>query len=145
MNIRLSSCPFLWQAEQGSRMSQLQVHIAEGKTAFSPGETIGGDVSWEVEAPPQKAELNLIWSTQGKGTGDMAIVKTIPFSQPQARDTRSFAFPLPHAPYTFSGQLISLLWNLELSLDPGDHSEAVEITIAPGGREVLLPRITPGS
>ena len=126
-------------------MSQLLVHIAEGKTAFSPGETIGGAVSWEVEAPPRKAELNLIWSTRGKGTGDIGIAQTVPFPQPQARDTRSFAFHLPQAPYTFSGQLISLIWNLELSIDPGDHSEAVELTIAPGGREVLLPRIQPGS
>lgn len=145
MNTRLSSCHDLWQDECLRGMSELKVTIADGRIAFSPGETIGGTVAWEIEAPPKKAELDLIWSTQGKGTTDIEIVQTVPFFQPQARDNRPFTIKLPESPYSFSGQLISLLWNLELNLDPGDHSRAIEITIAPGGREVMLPRIQPAS
>ncbi len=122
-------------------MSQLQVHIADDRTAFSPGETVSGTVTWAGEAAPQKAALNLIWSTQGKGTTDIEIVQTVPFDQPQATDSRPFSLRLPPSPYSFSGQLISLLWNLELNLEPGDLSQAVEITVAPEGREVHLPRI----
>jgi hypothetical protein len=124
-------------------MPQLQIQLAGGRATFSPGDTLTGTATWELEATPQKAELHLVWHTQGKGTRDITVVQTTAFSQPQARDTRPFTIPLPDAPYTFSGQLISLIWNLELSLDPGDHCEALEITIAPGGQEVRLPRIQP--
>ena len=122
-------------------MSQLQIIIADGRSEFSPGETISGTVAWEIEALPQEAELDLIWSTQGKGTTDIEIVQTVSFAQPQAHDHRPFTIRLPESPYSFSGQLISLLWHLELNLDPGDHSQALEIIIAPGGREVMLPHI----
>ncbi len=123
-------------------MPGLRLHISENHTAFTPGETITGTAVWQVENRPQKAELNLIWSTRGKGTQDVEIIETIPFPDPQARDSRPFRLQLPAAPYSFSGQLISLVWTLELNLDPGDHHAAEEIILAPGGQEVLLPRIS---
>ena len=124
-------------------MSPLQLKISDGRAAFSPGERISGSAAWQLDAPPEKAELNLVWNTRGKGTQDIQIVTTIPFANPRASDTRPFTIQLPTAPYTFSGQLISLIWTLELSVNPGDHCEPLEITIAPGGKEVLLPRIKP--
>ncbi len=124
-------------------MSQLCIKLADSRTAFSPGETISGTVAWEIESPPTDAELHLIWNTRGKGTTDIEMVQTIPFTGPQACDQRPFTIKLPASPYSFSGQLISLIWNLELNIAPGDRSEALEITVAPGGREVLLPRIQP--
>jgi hypothetical protein len=124
-------------------MSALQLKIQDDRTAFSPGETLRGTAAWQLDAPPEKAEIHLTWSTQGKGTGDFEIVTTRTFDDPQASDTRSFTLQLPDAPYSFSGQLISLLWTLELGIDPGDHCEHVELTIAPEGKEVLLPRIKP--
>ena len=142
-NIRLSSCRWRAKADVFHAMSQLRIKLADERTAFSPGETIDGNVSWELDAMPQRAELQLIWNTQGKGTTDIEVVRTVPFHQPQASDIRHFTMQLPESPYTFSGQLISLIWNLELNIEPGDRSEAVEITIAPGGKEVLLPRIQP--
>ena len=122
-------------------MNSLQIHPDGSRTGFAPGETLRGNVSWEMESAPEAAELSLIWNTQGKGTTDMEVVQSIPFSHPQARDTRPFVIQLPEAPYSFSGQLISLIWNLELNIKPGNHSNSLEITIAPGGKEVLLPRI----
>jgi hypothetical protein len=106
---------------------------------FSPGETVTGTASWHLDAPPREAALHLVWSTKGKGTADIEIVQTQHFNNPQARDNQSFTIKLPNAPYTFSGQLISLIWQIELNVS--DQTESVEITIAPGGKEVLLPRI----
>src|SRR4051794_14580623 len=104
-------------------MPQLQITLAENRTAFSPCETISGTVAWELDTPPEEVTLNLVWSTQGKGTTDIEIVQTIPFEHPQVRDTRPFTIKLPDSPYSFSGQLISLLWNLELNIEPDSHSE----------------------
>jgi len=124
-------------------MSQLQIQLADDHTAFAPGDTLTGTATWQLDAPPSEVELHLVWSTRGKGTTDIEVVQTIPFAHPQARETRPFTIKLPAAPYTFSGQLISLIWNLELNIKPGDHCETREITMAPGGQEVLLPRLQP--
>jgi hypothetical protein len=124
-------------------MPLLEIELADPLGAFSPGETITGTATWQLDAAPRVAELHLVWNTRGKGTTDIEVVQTISFTHPQARDTRPFTIKLPDAPYTFSGQLISLLWNLELNLEPGDHCRTLEIIVAPGGKEVLLPRIRP--
>ncbi len=123
-------------------MSDLRVQIQDSRTAFSPGDTVAGTASWQVDERPEKAELNLLWSTRGKGTQDVEIVEPIDFPDPQARDSRPFRLKLPAAPYSFSGQLISLVWTIELNLDPGDHHAAEEIVVAPNSQEVLLPRIS---
>lgn len=124
-------------------MSDLQLQLQDSRTEFSPGESVTGTASWQVANPPAKAALSLIWTTRGKGTQDIEIVQAIPFSDPQARDSRPFKITLPESPYSFSGQLISLVWTLELNLDPGDECASVEIVVAPGGKEVALPRIKP--
>jgi hypothetical protein len=115
-------------------MLQLRVN----RTGFSPGDTVTGTATWQLDSPPKDATLHLLWTTKGKGTTDIEIVQTQHFSNPQARDNQPFTINLPNAPYTFSGQLISLIWKLELNVD--DQTEALEIIIAPNGREVLLPR-----
>ena len=124
-------------------MSDLQLQLQDGRTEFLPGESITGTASWQLANPPGDAALSLIWATRGKGTQDMEIVQTIPFSDPQARDSRPFKITLPESPYSFSGQLISLIWTLELNLDPSDQCASVEIVIAPRGKEVALPQIKP--
>lgn len=118
-------------------MALLQLQL--NRTDFSPGDTVTGTASWQLEAAPKDATLDLVWSTKGKGTRDIEVVQTHRFNQPQTRDQQPFTIKLPGAPYTFSGQLISLVWQIELNV--GEQTESVEITLAPGGREVLLPRI----
>ncbi|HEX8296500.1 MAG TPA: hypothetical protein VF593_09385 [Chthoniobacteraceae bacterium] len=121
-------------------MNQLQIGLREEKRCFSLGEEIGGAVLWEMERAPAKAELRLLWFTRGKGTEDIAVVEIVRFEAPQLGDTRPFSLRAPEAPYSFSGKLISLLWALELVLEPGGHCERVELTIAPGGEEIELPQ-----
>lgn len=118
-------------------MAQLQLQLS--RTDFSPGDAVTGTASWQLDAPPKEATLCLVWSTKGKGTTDIEVVQTHRFNNPQARDQQPFTIVLPNAPYTFSGQLISLIWQIELNV--GKQTESVEITLAPGGKEVLLPRI----
>ena len=124
-------------------MPSLQIVLPDGRTAYSPGENLSGEAIWDLEDKPKEVMLQLVWQTQGKGTADMDIVETVSFADPQARESRSFSVQLPEAPYTFSGQLISLIWNLELNVQPRDQSHALEITIAPNGKEIILPRIQP--
>lgn len=122
-----------------STPGNLQLGLHENRIHFWPGETIAGAAQWEQTQAPTVAEVRLCWYTRGKGTEDAAIVEAIPFSTPQPDDMRTFSFTAPAAPYSFSGRLISLIWAVELVLKPGKIFQRVEIVIAPGRREIVLP------
>ena len=121
----------------------LVIQIRDRQTAFSPRDRVAGEVSWHLDAPPKSAELRLLWYTAGRGLEDIGIVETIPFTTPQAGETRSFSFTLPDGPYSFSGALITLSWALELAIDPDGRTESVDIAVAPGGQPISLPRLQP--
>jgi hypothetical protein len=119
-------------------MSELRIELTGGRTAFKPGETLSGDVTWRVEDQPSSAELRLFWYTSGKGTQDVGVVNTLAFAAPQPDDRRSFTLPLPREPYSFSSRLISLIWAIELIVEPGGHVERREFVLSGTGQEVVL-------
>jgi hypothetical protein len=123
-------------------MADLQIDIDNGRRAFSPGDPLAGRVTWTVDAEPKSAELRLFWYTSGKGTQNIGVVQTIPFERPQRSDRREFRMVLPQQPYSCSGTLVSIVWALELIVEPQSWTERVELTIAPGGTEVALGSIT---
>ena len=75
-------------------MSTLRIDVG-GQSVFKPGETIRGRVTWQVDEPPQSAELRLFWYTSGKGTQDVENVGAVTFETPQASDNRDFSLTLP--------------------------------------------------
>jgi hypothetical protein len=119
-------------------VADLHIDIESGKRNFSPGDTLAGRVSWTVDTDPRSAELRLFWYTSGKGTQNVGLVQTIPFGAPQRSDRREFRIPLPQEPYSCSGSLISIIWALELIIEPHTETERAEFTMAPGGTEVVL-------
>jgi hypothetical protein len=119
-------------------MSTLRIDISGGRRAYKPGETISGRVSWQVDEAPQSAELRLFWYTSGKGTQDVENVDSVVFQTPQTNDGRAFSLTLPRQPYSFSGKLISLLWALELIVEPGSNVERQELVMSASGVEVVL-------
>jgi hypothetical protein len=116
----------------------LQLETRDGANAFLPGETVEGTASWQLDPPAETVELRLLWYTQGKGDQDVGVVATLAFPEPVAKDRRAFSLQLPEGPYSFSGQLISLLWALELVAEPGSRASRLEITVSPTRREILL-------
>jgi hypothetical protein len=119
-------------------MSQLKVATRENRTHYRPGEEIVGAAGWKLPAAPKSAEVRLFWFTRGKGIEDVEVAATVRFDAPQAEEARPFRFVAPAAPSSFSGRLISLVWALELVLEPGGHSARCELTLAPDGREILI-------
>ena len=119
-------------------MSTLRIATQHDRRNFQPGEEVSGAVSWILEKVPKSAEVRLFWYTEGKGTRDVSVLVQQQFLDPKLSDERSFQFTLPQAPYSFSGKLISLIWALELVIEPGDRSERIEITVSPTAQEVLL-------
>ena len=119
-------------------MSELKIALRENRTSFAPGEEISGAAGWKFKATPESAEIRLFWRTEGKGTQDVTLVETLTLEAPRQEEARPFRFVAPGSPYSFSGQLISLVWALELVLKPGDESALLDIVIAPAGQEIEL-------
>lgn len=90
--------------------------------------------AWDLAHAPRLVEARLFWYTQGKGTEDVGIVEKQSVDLPGVRGERSFKFPLPSAPYSFSGRLISLRWAFELVA--GDEAARWEFTMSPSGSEI---------
>jgi hypothetical protein len=122
-------------------MTELKVELSDAAAAFAPGEEVRGRVSWNIDEPSPAVELRLFWFTRGKGTEDAGIVQTVKFDQALPRETRSFELRLPEAPYSFSGQLISLVWALELVAYPSKRATRCEIEMGPGRKEVRLDHV----
>lgn len=117
-------------------MSPLTIDIDDMNTSFQPGQTVRGQAAWRLSKEPKKAVLRLLWYTAGKGTEDVGVVQAIEFDNPAMTDSRRYEFKLPEGPYSFSGQLISLIWSLELHI--GNQFVRQDITVSPGGREIKL-------
>ena len=121
-------------------MSDVRIHLADDQAGFRPGETVSGGVEWSLDAPPDSAELRLLWHTRGKGDDDVQVVTRQTIDQPLQKDRRDFSFALPEGPYSFSGKLISLMWVIELILPPVEPLTR-EIVLSPTGSEIVLSAV----
>jgi hypothetical protein len=115
-----------------------QLDVSATKTSFLPGEWIEGKAIWQLDAPADWLEVRLLWFTQGKGDGDISIEDTLRIEAPTQNDSRTFRFRLPHAPYSFSGKLISLIWAVEVVADGAKDAARLEFSMSPDGREIEL-------
>lgn len=119
-------------------MSTLRIDLDGGRQVRTPGQSLAGRVTWQVDREPTSAELRLFWYTSGKGTQDVENVDAVPFQLPQMNDDRSFSLRLPRQPYSFSGKLVSLVWAIELIVEPGSNVTRQEFVMSASGREVVL-------
>ena len=124
-------------------MSWIQIQTDGGAVTFRPWQEIAGTVSWQLDQRPESLDVRLFWYTEGKGDQDVEVIETVPFENPAPQDSRPFRFTLPEGPYSFSGQLISLIWCLEAVAKPGDEVGRLAITVSPTGAEIVLTAAEP--
>lgn len=118
-------------------MSEIHVHLDQ--TACEPGSEVAVRVDWHAgEKRPGSVAVSLLWHTAGKGTEDIEVVRTIEVEDPPLQGSRQLTFQLPAFPWSFSGTLVSLIWAVEASLDPGGAVDLAELVLAPGGEEIRL-------
>jgi hypothetical protein len=120
----------------------LRIILDDKRTTFRAGEDIRGRAEWSLDAPAKSVAVHLCWFTRGKGTTDTEVVQQRTF-EPAPTGQGTFSFRAPDQPYSFSGQLISLIWAVELVVDPGDHCERVELIIGPDAAEIELLATVP--
>jgi hypothetical protein len=119
-------------------MNELKILLRDERRSFRCGEAVAGVAGWRLDKPPTSVELRLFWYTRGKGTEDVGLVNQLRFDSARQEEGRKFSFVLPDEPWSFSGQLISLVWALELVAVPGGNTARVELTVSPTGQEILL-------
>jgi hypothetical protein len=127
----------------GGSIERIEIATVSGDTAFRPGDVLAGRVSWQLAEAPESAEVRLFWYTAGRGTQDVGVVSTVPLAAPAAEDRRDFELRLPDGPYSFSGRLISLLWAVEVVLQPGPRAGRLELVLSPTGQEIVLATALP--
>lgn len=119
----------------------IRLGLRDNQTSFSPGDNIAGAALWEFPKEQKDIEVRLVWCTRGKGTEDGTTVAVEKLDATKVAETGTFSFTAPDAPYSFNGTLIAVIWAVELVAEPSGEFERIEITIAPGGKEIVLPRI----
>jgi hypothetical protein len=117
------------------------IAIEGRRTGYEPGERLRGTVSWRAERVPELVELHLLWYTEGKGDQDVEVVATVPFA-PAAQGSAPFELTVPMGPWSVSGKLVSILWALELVVEPGGVTREI-LAVGPGGQEVQLAATSP--
>ena len=118
------------------------LHVRLDRDALEPGERLTGTVEWDQgDAQGTSLWISLLWHTEGKGTEDSDTIDHVEFHSPARTGSQSFEFQLPSAPWSFSGQLISLIWTVEASLESTDLLSNAPFVSAPEGREVLLQNV----
>lgn len=111
------------------------------KHEFCPGEKIELTVHWQEIGQGIAIDARLIWYTSGKGTRDYRIVQRQLIAHPQQQGSQQIQFVAPNWPLSFSGQLISLHWAIEIVELPSEEAQQIEIVIGPQGEETLLPQL----
>lgn len=116
----------------------MRIHLDSG-IALEPGSEVRGKVEWQADVErPKSVMISLLWHTEGKGTEDVEIVEQIEIDDPPVSGSRDFSFTLPTFPWSFSGTLVSLIWRVEASVEPGGGVEFQDLVSAPGGEEIRI-------
>jgi hypothetical protein len=116
----------------------MQINIDGDQSAFRPGETIHGSISWALPVAPAQISVELFWTTRGKGTVDSEVVQSKQIKQPAASGQERFLLVVPNGPYSFSGKLVSVLWGVRLIIHPSQEQAQVNLTVSPTGSEINL-------
>ncbi|HEX2974109.1 MAG TPA: hypothetical protein VHP11_17380 [Tepidisphaeraceae bacterium] len=119
-------------------MAKLEIRMAEEGKVFGAGETIAGNVAWEVGEGVEAMDVQLRWATRGKGDVDGRVAEHVRFEKLEASGQRPFEFRCPAEPISFSGKLISLIWSVRVVVMPGGLEAEQAITVSPTGRAVDL-------
>ena len=123
-------------------MNTIEITVDGENRNFRPGDRIPCLVRWDLEEHPQAIEVSLVWHTRGIGNEDVGVGDTHREEAPDAQGEQRFELTAPEFPYSFSGKLISLGWDLEAHVvkerGKDGPNTTDRIVIAPEGEEIQL-------
>ncbi|MEM1356169.1 MAG: hypothetical protein AAGC44_14100 [Planctomycetota bacterium] len=119
-----------------TQASPITLTLDRDDAAYVPGEPITGTVAWDVPGDLDRVVLRLFWRTEGKGTQDVGVAEEVEFDLVSRRGSRGFSFSGLVEPYSFSGQLVSIVWAIEAIAKPSGDVVRRPLTFSPTGQEV---------
>jgi hypothetical protein len=120
---------------------RIEIELHDGRTDYEPGSEVRGRATWFFRDAPERLEARLFWYTRGRGTQDVEIVQVVPLGQGGgSHGWGEFRFQLPRTPYSYSGQLVSICWAVEVVSPRSDVAARAEIRMAPRGHETTPDR-----
>jgi len=119
-------------------MNRLELSLNAPGALYFPGEELRGTLVWELERDPDRLEIALFWSTEGKGSTDSHTAASEAWEFPGVSGRREFRFTLPEAPHSFTGKLISLIWGVEATCKKPKLRAFVPFVMSPAGEALQL-------
>lgn len=122
-------------------MDNITLFLKDGKITYRPGETIRGELLWDLSQEVQDITINIFWYTNGIGEQDSEIAVTEKISMPLQKGRQSFEIELPLAPYSYTGQITELQWAIEATTMKDKVKDVKEFSMTPDKREIVLPKV----
>jgi hypothetical protein len=116
--------------------------FGEAAKHYSPGEVIQGSVQITPEKDMKCRNIyaRLQWRTEGRGDEDKQVVAEQDLYQGELRGGmprhHSFHLRLADQPWSYAGQLVRVVWEVEVSIDIAfarDPRAALPIVMRPAG------------
>lgn len=107
--------------------------------AVAPGEAITGLAEWHLASPPDRLQLRFTWETKSNGSKDADTIELVPIPVSGFSGQQRISVRAPAAPWSFSGNLISIEWTLEIFILGRGHKLAhclYQVIISPQRREI---------
>ncbi|NOZ94806.1 MAG: hypothetical protein GXP47_08730 [Acidobacteria bacterium] len=112
-------------------MGELRIELAGGRSWARPGAVLSGTVRWELDEPPGRLELRLLWYTEGRGSRDVGVVRREGFEAPESSGKLSFRLSVPPGPYSFEGRIVTLRWLVEAEAQRSGLVAQESLVVAP--------------
>lgn len=107
---------------------------------LQPYETVTGTVSWDLDDQPRDLELRLCWFSRDDGMQESKTIRSLKLDD-VTRGERTFSFELPSEPWSMRGQLITLVWGIELVAKAVGGLALEEFIVGPDRKVVELPEL----
>jgi len=114
------------------------IEIRLDSRTVEPGRDVQGAVRWEAARCGQdpRTSVRLLWYTEGKGTEDCGLVRQQEVVAAGRSGEQRFTLTAPVFPWTYSGTLLSIIWAVEATMEPGKEVVREVVVCAPGGQEL---------
>jgi hypothetical protein len=125
----------------GNDRNKILLHLKNNKNSYYPGETLRGSIEWDFIDDVPEISIQVFWYTKGRGEQEAETVKSETISRPLKSGKQDFSMELPHAPYSYKGQISGVDWAVKASAMKDKVNAIQEIIIAPAGIPIKLTQV----
>jgi hypothetical protein len=100
-----------------------QFSYQDGVPVYLPGDkvTVNADIHGDEPIKGRQIVITMGWRTEGKGSKNGEVIESVEVPVTELLNSNNFsrrvAFRLPDWPYSFAGDLINIVWYVELKID----------------------------